>query len=243
MSNNLQQFLSAVVEAGGHRSERRLKNHVRFMLGDVSGVERALDIGGGSGAMSFYVASQGADEVICLEPEGHGSTNLITKQFHRLQERVPHGDRVLLVRERIQSYEPGQRRFDLIMSFNAINHLDEEACIDLTDNGASYDRYIALFRKLYEMTTSGGRIVITDCSRYNFFQLIKLKNPMMPTIEWHKHQSPYLWTSMLAEVGFVRPRIQWTSYNVLGAPGRLLMGNVIANYLTLSHFKFTMYKP
>jgi hypothetical protein len=65
----------------------------------------------------------------------------------------------------------------------------------------------------------------------------------MPSIEWHKHQSPYLWTSMLAKVGYAQPRIQWSSYHALGALGRLTMGNAIVNFVTLSHFKFTMYKP
>ena len=243
MSNNLNGFLNSVVEAGGFRSTRRLHNHVQYMLGDVSGVERALDIGGGSGIMSFYLASQGVGEVVCLEPEADGSTDEITRLFRKLQQAVPFGDHVQLVQQTIQDYDPAGRKFDMIASFNAINHLDEEACIDLQINRESYLRYLALFRKLFEMTKRGGRVIMTDCSRYNFFPLIKAKNPLMPSIEWKKHQSPYMWTSMFREVGFVKPRIQWSSYNSLGRAGRILMGNALVNFFTLSHFKFTMYKP
>ncbi len=59
---------------------------------------------------------------------------------------------------------------------------------------------------------------------------------MSPTIEWHKHQSPKLWAALVAEAGFAESRIGWTSFNRLGNPGKLLLGNKLAAYFLTSHF-------
>ena len=243
MSDNLAKFLDSVVEAGGYTSTRRLRNYTAYSLGDCTGIDKALDIGGGAGILSLYIASQGASKVVLLEPEADGSTSSITNLFRKLQKKVPNGERVEFRDQTFQEFDPGQDRFDLIVSESAINHLNEPACADLKTNPGSYVTYIGYFKRLYDMMNPGGRLVIADCSRYNFFHLLGVTNPFMPTIECEKHQSPYEWTAMCKEVGFVNPKIQWSSYNVLGLPGRVLMGNALVNYFTLSHFKFTMWKP
>ena len=93
------------------------------------------------------------------------------------------------------------------------------------------------------MLESGGRFIAIDCSRYNAFDMLGLKNPFMPDIEWEKHQSPYQWRDMLLEVGFIEPEIRWTALNTLGAPGRLLMNNPVISFLTVSHFRVSVCKP
>ena len=243
MSDNLDGYLNSVVEAGGYGSKYRLHRHLDYLLGDCSGVEKALDIGGGAGLLSLYIASQGADEVVLLEPEGEGSTSAITDLFRRLQERVPNGERVELRNQIFQEYDPGDDKFDLIVCANAINHLNEPACVDLQTNRESYETYMGYFRRLFDMMTPGGRVVISDCSSRNLFRRLGMTNPLMPTIEWEKHQPPRQWVSMFQEAGFVDPKIQWSSYNALGPLGRVLMGNSVVNYMTLSHFKFTMRRP
>ncbi len=45
---------------------------------------RVLDIGGGNGVFSFYAALNGAEEVICLEPEEAGSRSSMQSKFERM---------------------------------------------------------------------------------------------------------------------------------------------------------------
>lgn len=242
-SENERIYAEAVVRHGKYTNVRRLMNHVRYILGDVSDVECALDIGGGVGILSFYLASQGANKVICLEPEAAGSTEGVTSEFDMLQRDVPNGDRVVLENTTFQRYDPAETKFDYIVSANSINHLNEPACIDLKSNGESYETYLSYFRRIYDMLESGGRFIATDCSRYNLFGDLGLTNPFARDIEWEKHQSPYQWRDMLMEVGFVEPKIQWTAYNVLGSFGRLVMNNPVVSYLMLSHFRLRVQKP
>ena len=221
----------------------RLLHHVHYILGDVHGVERGLDIGGGQGILSFYLATHGANSVVCVEPEGEGSTEGVTGIFGQLRQDLPNGDRVHLAQTTFQEYDPGDSTFDYIVTGNAINHLNEPACIDLKTNKNSYDTYIGYFKRIYDMLSSGGRFVATDCSRYSLYPQLGLKNPFMPAIEWEKHQSPYQWRDMLLEVGFVDADIKWTAFNALGAFGRLIMNNPVVSYLTVSHFRLCVRKP
>lgn len=243
LSENPQIYYETVVRLQGYSSKRRLRYHTKYIIGDVSSVKTALEIGGGAGVLSFYIASQGATKVVCLEPEAAGSTESITRLFRKIQAHLPFGDRVMLEAKTFQDYDPRGETFDFIVLHNSINHLNEDACIDLKTNKDSYEAYMGYFKNLYDMLESGGRLVVADCSPYNLFQALRLRNPFMPTIEWRKHQSPYQWKKMLEKVGFVRPRIQWTAYNSLGLLGPLIMGNPVASYLTISHFKLTLWKP
>ena len=93
------------------------------------------------------------------------------------------------------------------------------------------------------MLESGGRFIAIDCSRYNVFAMLGLTNLLMPTIKWEIHQTPYQWRDMLMEVGFENPRIQWTAFNALGTPGRLIMNNPVVSFLTISHFRLSVMKP
>ena len=59
----------------------------------------------------------------------------------------------------------------------------------------------------------------------------------MPSIEWHKHQSPEIWSQLLRQNGFLNPEVTWSSFNSLGKFGRIIMNNKFINYMTLSHFR------
>ena len=237
------QYLESVVNAGGYSSQHNLHHFTKFLFDDLSQVKTALDVGGGFGVLSFYLASQGVEDVICLEPMSDGSDSNAVNAFKNLQAAVPNGDLVEPKESTNQDFDPGERKFDLIVCANAINHVEEEACEDLLTNEKSYQIYIEQFNRLFAMLNIGGRFIATDCTRYNFFPQLGIKNPMVPNIEWEKHQSPYQWTKMLQEVGFVSPKIQWKSPNSLGKIGRPIWGNFIANYFTFGHFKFTVWKP
>ena len=141
-----------------------------------------------------------------------------------------------------QEYIPDDKKFDIILLMNSINHLDEEACANLLWDEISRNKYIDLFHKLYDLATSGAYIIITDASRYNFFASLGMKNPFASSITWQLHQSPYYWAKLLQEAGFNSPQIRWKSYNRLGHIGRMFLANRVASYFLGTTFCLTMKK-
>lgn len=225
-------------------------NRLQFYLDYLyKGIEfegkKVLDIGGGSGLLtSFYAASMGASYVYCLEPEIEGTqteAEAINK-FKEVRQKMGLTDRVKLGTFTIQDYDAGHEKFDVIISHDSVNHFDENACINLKHDKHAKEKYDAIFRKLYELANDGASLVIADCSRFNFFALCRIKNPLAPYIEWQKHQSPFYWASALTDVGFTTPRIRWRSFNSLGSFGKIAFGNVLASFFYNSHFCLTMKK-
>lgn len=201
-----------------------------------------LDIGAGDGRHSFYAACAGAKKVVSLEPEAEGSETGMQERFEQARSLL--GLRqVDLEAKRLQDYEARGETFDVVLLHASINHLDEPACIRLRDDPAARERYHVLFEKLAALSAAGGTLIVTDCSNENLFARLGIKNPVAPTIEWHKHQKPELWAGMLAEAGYADPRIRWMSFNTLRSVGRLLLGNRLAAYCSASAFCLTMRKP
>ncbi len=197
-----------------------------------------LDIGGGIGLASFYSIYCGAREAILLEPEDAGSGSFKMQNFNLLKEKSKaHTNRLSLVKELFQNFIALENSFDIILLHNSINHLDEEACSKLHIDKISQEIYLKLFEKLYSLLRVGGKIVLLDCSRTNFFNDLGLKNPISPSIEWNKHQNPEMWISLMEKVGFKYFNIQWSSLKQLRGFGRILFGNKLMAYLTYSHFK------
>lgn len=89
-----------------------------------------LDIGCGDGILSLYAAWKGAKQVIGLEPELAGSTKGVLEKFKHQSELLAL-DNVSIKPLRFQDYQPKDVRFDIILLHNSINHLDEQACINL----------------------------------------------------------------------------------------------------------------
>jgi SAM-dependent methyltransferase len=201
-----------------------------------------LDIGAGDGRHSFYAACAGAKKVVSLEPEAEGSQTGMQEGFERARLHLEL-QQVDLVANRLQDYEPRGETFDVVLLHASINHLDESACIRLRDDPAARETYHVLFEQLAALTTPGGTLIVSDCSNENLFARLGIKNPVAPTIEWHKHHKPEFWAGMLVEAGFANPRIRWMSFNSLRSAGRLLLGNRLAAYCTASTFCLTMRNP
>ena len=215
---------------------------MHYLFQDTTFVGKTmLDIGGGIGLFSFYAGCCGARQVVCLEPEAEGSSSGMVERFQRLSTLLD-PNQVSLHSTRFQDFDPGNRTFDIILLHNSINHLDEAACINLQHDSYAVETYKGIFQKLSNMASHGAKLIVTDCSRYNFFALCHLKNPFAPTIEWHKHQSPDYWANLLSDVGFRNPKIRWTSFNSLRSIGRLLLGNKVAAFFLQSKFCLTMGK-
>jgi SAM-dependent methyltransferase len=205
---------------------------------DLKGA-RVLDIGAGGGRYSFYAAAAGAAHVVALEPEAAGSDAGVATQFERFREQLG-VDSVELRHATLQEFDPGDERFDVLFMHASINHLDEPATTRLHTDPEARQAYRELFARLAGMGADGAKLVASDASRHNLFAHLPVRNPLQPTIEWDKHQPPELWIELLEEAGFAEPRVRWSTPNSLRRPGRLLLGNRAAAWLTEGAFCLTM---
>lgn len=243
-------YLDIVVKEGLSRSKRYLTFYLNFLFQDIFFAGKPmLDVGGGSGLYSFFAAIMGAKHVVCLEPEMEGGTKGTLKKFKQLSASLSLSN-VSLQPVAFQEFDPGNQTFDIILLHASINHLDEQACIKLQYDDNARKRYELIFQKLSKIAAPGAKLIITDCSRHNFFALLGIRNPFAPTIEWHKHQSPEFWSNMLSGYGFINPKIRWgldveayfSSFSGLRKIGRLLFGNRFASYFLTSHFLLVLDK-
>ena len=120
-----------------------------------------------------------------------------------------------------------------------VNHLDEEACIRLRKDPVARERYLTIFRKLAAIMRPGGRVIMTDCSPFNFFPTVGLRNPMHPSIDWHKHQSPKVWVTLLSQCGFCDASVRWVVQRPLVPLGPLVRNEFVTFFLG-SKFRLTM---
>ncbi len=217
-----------------------IRFHLNFVFQDVSFSGRSmLDIGGGPGSLSVYSALMGAKPVICLEPELEGSTKGISDIFEQISKGLPSGA-ITFLPISFQEFDAGNQTFDIILLLNSINHLDEEACTSLQYNSDARNKYRAIFQKLSKLANPGAKLIICDCSRYNFFASLHLKNPLARSITWNIHQSPQYWSKMLQEHDFANPKISWASLAFLRGMSKLVLGNRFMSYFSTSYFRLVM---
>lgn len=245
MTNNqtADRFYQVMVQEGLHRSESRLRFYLASILGDVLFAHaRVLDIGGGNGLFSFYAAQRGAREVVCLEPESSGGLAGMNDRFVHIRNQLGLDDRVRLEPIPLQAFAAPDNHFDIVLLHHSINHLDESACIHLHEDEQCREKYRALFARLYRLAAPGATLIACDCARENLFARLGVKNPFAPTIEWHKHQAPEVWSALLQEAGFQASQTRWTSPAHLYEVGRVLATNRLVAYFFTSHFCLTMKK-
>lgn len=207
---------------------------------DLKGA-RVLDIGCGVGTLAFAAAALGAETVIGLEPEMDGSTEGVVKTGMRLSEDLKMNN-VDLRECALEDFSFEEGPFDVIVMYNVINHLDENACIHLQEDPAAREKYRVLLTDLFERIRPGGTLIVADCARHNLFADLNVKNPMAPTIEWEEHQDPTVWVELLSECGFHKGQIWWNPLYRLRVLGPLIR-NKVGAYLTNSHFVFQVERP
>ena len=190
---------------------------------------------------SLYGACSGGRSVVCLEPEKAGSGQGVRSRAERIAGRLGVNNLEILP-STLQQYDSAGNRFDIVLLHDSVNHLDEHACVRLLHDEQAFLRYQEIFSRLSELASPGAVLIVADCSRHNFFQQIRIRNPLCRSIEWEKHQSPQTWARMLEQHGFTDKKIRWSSFNSLGRWGRLILGNKLASYFLTSHFVLTMRK-
>lgn len=236
----LDAYFRTVIQSAGFTPEGGRFYLERLFRGiDLTG-KRVLDIGGGRGVFSYYAACMGAAQVVCLEPQGAGGKSDMHAIFAETGRQLPGLDNIRLEVDTIQNYDPGDDDFDVILMHASINHIDEDACIRLHTDEAAREVYRGIFRKIAGMCAPGGHLIAADVSRLNFFGHLGVKNPLAPYIEWHKHQPPSLWARLLADAGFVNPRVSWQNRKRGHRLIRALLDNPVAAYFETSYFCLTM---
>ncbi|MEO8464187.1 MAG: methyltransferase domain-containing protein [Gammaproteobacteria bacterium] len=238
------EYLDAMVTTGLYPRPNNLRFFLEQIFHDLEFENRrVLDIGGGSGFLSFFAASRGASEVICLEPELDGSTAGASHRFNSIVERHDFGA-CRLVPQTFQDYCLGQPGlFDIVILHASINHLDEDACIRLRVSPDARRAYQRIFSDIAAMSAPGARIVMTDVSPLNFFPAMRVQNPFARSIEWHKHQTPETWIELLREAGYSDAETEWLTFNTLRGVGKFFLGNKCASYFLTSDFVLRMKKP
>jgi SAM-dependent methyltransferase len=222
-------------ESGAFRAPR-CRRYLDFVFGSIplAGAS-VLDIGGGEGLFSFYAVARGAVSVVCLEPEGHGGTAEMRAAFLRNQDGLDPQRRIEWQPRTLQTMPADGRRFDVILLHNSVNHLDENACIELARSDAARRAYAGVFARIHALAAPRAALILCDCSSRNLYAGLGVRNPFAVSIEWHKHQPPALWIDRLAAAGFSRPRLTWTFCPRLGATA----GGWVAWFLD-SHFRLEM---
>ena len=238
--NALNEWGAAVAQFGGKPSHW-LRYNAYLYKGISFAGKSVIDVGGGVGRASYYAAAAGASRVVCVEPEAAGSRNTMLEAAAKLGDRLGMRDRVEFVTKPVEDYDaPGE--FDIILSHNSINHIDEEACSRLHHDAAARDKYMPILAHIASFCRPGGQLVLTDCSNKNLLGSLGIKNPFAPTITWRIHQTPELWAELFGSQGFVDPVIRWTPDRRSGTFGEKFLANRWASYCLQSHFCLTMRK-
>lgn len=235
-------YYKVVVDNGFYTKSSRLKFYLESQLFD--GIDFAnkslIDIGGGNGLFGFYAAVNGASKVVVMEPEFDGSSQGMISEFNSINSHLGNLNNISHTRQVLEEYDRKNNQFDYILIHNSINHINEEACINLIKEKQAQDIYMNFFNMLQEISKPNTILIICDCSRKNLFGDLLKYNPIAPSIEWHKHQSPEVWSKYLQQCHYKEKLITWTSPNFLGKFGMIFMKNWLASYLTFSHFKLVM---
>lgn len=199
-----------------------------------------LDIGGGTGVLGLFAGWCGAASVLCLEPEAAGSHGPGTSAGFAESAAALGVDHARLEHVTLQEFEAGDRQFDLLLLNDAVNHLDEPACIELRRSVAARRSYEAIFARLARLARPGAALLLADVSPVNFWPLLGLRNPLVGGFDWHKHQPPGVWVRLLREQGFALEELSWSTPSSLGRPGRLLLGNALGAFFFSSHFRLRL---
>ena len=235
-----------VDEKGLHagRGYASLEHRCRQFFNHVGGIEEKilLEIGGGEGLFSLWALANGSKRVILLEPEVEGSARGARERFLAHKRTLGIDDeQLMLFPLTIQEYEGEKESFDLVFSYSSINHLDERACVQLGQSKDAKATYRKIFEKVHDLLRSRGHFVISDCGRLNVWNLLRVRSPFSPTIDWKKHQEPVVWERLLKEAGFEVVALDWHRFYPLRWLGSLGANAVFAR-ATTSQFTLTVRK-
>ena len=217
----------------GYRNAGRYRSRGDFLFSGIRLTDaRVLEIGCGSGAWAIWAALNGASKVVGIEPEAEGSDDDFLERFRRNIQTLGLKKKIEAQGRTLQQIALSEDRFDIVVMYNVINHLDEDAVVSLHEDAGSAKRYLALLRKLRLHMAPDGWVIVADCGRDNLWPRLGLSSPFMPSIEWYKHQNPPIWIDIFVKAGFELFDLRWSPLQPLPQ----LTANSVVQYLTCSHF-------
>src|SRR5688572_20097187 len=196
----------AMLDRDGHHN---LPAFAHMLADTFQGIDfadkRVLEIGSGRGLLAIYMGMRGA-RVLSMEPETVGATSgVIAEQEARVKALGMRN--VEVVNADFNTWDPGDRRFDLIVSHSSINHL--YASVHHADyHKETYDAYLKVARRVREILAPDGIFVATDACRYSFFSWLRRLGVRRPwrlkrsSVDWRHHQNPGTWKKIFREAGF-----------------------------------------
>jgi cyclopropane fatty-acyl-phospholipid synthase-like methyltransferase len=199
-----------------------------------------LDIGAGAGLLSLWAALNGAASVTSLEPEVSGSTKGTRSTLQELVQRLDLGSLISVANRKIQEFD-ATKQFDVVVLYNVVNHVDEDATRTLHEDSDSQRVFRRFFDSVAQVTRPGGGLVLADNARSNLWGRFGLRSPFNRTLEWDIHQDPEVWARLLEDVGFSVVRVRWSPVHRLGRAGRVF-GSRLGQFVASSHFVMTLNK-
>jgi SAM-dependent methyltransferase len=216
----------------GYRSLKRYQSRSNFVFRNIPlRGKLVLDVGCGRGDFSLWAGLQGADYVLGIEPEEAGCTHGVLQIFRHLIDTLDLGHAVEASHQNLKEISP-ERQFDIIILYNVINHLDEEAVCVLHENPVAFARYLSLAHQLRRLLQAGGVLILADCRRKNAWHHLGVPPPLARNISWEKHQEPEIWIKLFNQAAFSLRDLRWSPLYPFGA----LSSNRLVQYLTTSHF-------
>ena len=225
--------LGYVARQVGFRNVARYAARAGFVFKGIPIKDRrVIDIGCGHGAMALWTALHGASSVLALEPHAAGSDQDSLDACSRQVKSLRLGERVTVSPTFLQNLQPDERRFDIAILYDVINHLDESAVTELHHDEPAARTYIGILSHLRQLLAPGAHVIVADCGRENLWKRLGVRNPIARSIEWHKHQQPETWIALFGRAGFEFVDLRWSPLYPLGR----LSSNRVVQYATASHF-------
>lgn len=193
---------------------------------------RVLDVGCGPGAFTIWPALNDAAYVLGIEPEIDGATSGTLGTLMHIVADCGVADRVDARAARLEELSESDGPFDVVVTHNVINHLDEDAVRRLPGDSAASRRYSDVFAHIASLMAPGGVLIVADCARSNAWGKRGIATPLTRGIEWQKHLDPQDWLELLLGSGYELLDLRW-SYLY---PLRRITANRFVQYWTSSHF-------
>jgi SAM-dependent methyltransferase len=135
---------------------------------------------------------------------------------------------------------PGDKQFDVIVSRASINHLyhsDKNAAHD----PATHAKYVEVVKRIFDVLAPGGVFVATDACRYGFFSAARdfgIRRPWSKRrsgVNWRHHQNPSTWKRIFREAGFDRVEVDYpVPYKLRHAAP--VVNTAVANFFLTGNF-------
>jgi len=229
-----------VVARAVGKSPRRYRARAEFLFDGIElDGQRVLDVGCGPGTYALWAGMHGAEYVLGIEPEADGSTSGTLDRFRQTVTKLGLDESVEVAGAFLQDLDVPDKPFDVVVMYNVINHLDEDAVARLHKDASAAERFVDLLAPLTEMMSDGGYLILADCGRDNFWGRFGLRSPAAPSIDWDIHQQPEVWSQVMAKLGFREHDVRWSPQFPLGR----LSANRLFQYFTASHFVLRLRAP